>query len=91
MNSIEARGLNLWYGAFQALRDVTLNVEHSGITALIGPSGCGKTTLLRCCNRIDERIPAVRTTGEVHILGKSIYDADVSLLELRRTVGMVFH
>ncbi|MDZ4802266.1 MAG: phosphate ABC transporter ATP-binding protein [Bryobacteraceae bacterium] len=90
MNAIETRGLNLWYGAFQALRDVTLNVEQSGVTALIGPSGCGKTTLLRCCNRINERIPAVRTAGEIHILGKNIYDADVSLLELRRTVGMVF-
>jgi len=90
MNAIEARGLNLWYGDFQALRDVTLNIEQGGITALIGPSGCGKTTLLRCCNRINERIPSVRTTGEIHILGKNIYDADVSLLELRKSVGMVF-
>jgi len=90
MNAIETRGLNLWYGDFQALRDVALNVEQGGITALIGPSGCGKTTLLRCCNRINERIPSVRTTGEIHILGKNIYDPDVSLLELRKTVGMVF-
>ena len=90
MNAIETRNLSLWYGAFQALRDVTLSVQQGGITALIGPSGCGKTTLLRCCNRINERIPAVRTTGEIHILGKNIYDADVSLLELRKTAGMVF-
>lgn len=90
MNAIETRGLALWYGNFQALRDVTMDVEQGSITALIGPSGCGKTTLLRCCNRINERIPTVRTTGEIHILGKNIYDPDVSLLELRKTVGMVF-
>jgi len=90
MSAIETRGLNLWYGSFQALRDVTLQVEQGSVTALIGPSGCGKTTLLRCCNRINERIPTVRTTGEIEILGKNIYDADVSLLELRRAVGMVF-
>jgi phosphate transport system ATP-binding protein len=90
MNAIETRNLNLWYGGFQALQDVTLDIEQGGITALIGPSGCGKTTLLRCCNRINERIPGVRTTGEIRILDKNIYDEDVSLLELRKTVGMVF-
>ena len=90
MNAIETRGLNLWYGDFAALRDVAIAVEAGTITALIGPSGCGKTTLLRCCNRIIDRIPGVRTEGEIHILGKNIYDADVSLLELRKTVAMVF-
>ncbi len=90
MNAIETRGLNLWYGDFQALRDVTLSVEQGAVTALIGPSGCGKTTLLRCCNRINERNPAVRTTGEIRILDKNIYDPDVSPLELRKAVGMVF-
>jgi len=88
--SIQTRELSLWYGKFQALRNVSIRVKHRMITALIGPSGCGKTTLLRCCNRINERYGNVTTTGEVTILGKNIYDPDVSLSELRKTVGMVF-
>jgi phosphate transport system ATP-binding protein len=88
--TIQTRGLNLWYGDFQALRDIAVNIKPGIITALIGPSGCGKTTLLRCFNRINERYGKVTTTGEVAIFGKNIYDADVSLSELRKSVGMVF-
>jgi len=84
------RSLNLWYGDFQALKNVDLTIKHGQITSLIGPSGCGKTTLLRCFNRVNERYGYVRTTGEIRILGKNIYDADVSLIELRKSVGMVF-
>jgi phosphate transport system ATP-binding protein len=87
---IVTRGLSLWYGKFQALRDVNLAIPNGQITALIGPSGCGKTTLLRCFNRVNERYGYVRTEGEIKILGKNIYDADVSLTELRKSVGMVF-
>lgn len=82
--------LNLWYGSFQALKNVSARFRRGAITSLIGPSGCGKTTLLRCFNRINERYGNVTTAGEITILGKNIYDADVSLLELRRAVGMVF-
>ncbi|MGO9261316.1 MAG: phosphate ABC transporter ATP-binding protein [Bryobacteraceae bacterium] len=89
-NSIQTRGLNLWYGDFQALTNIDLNVRHGQITALIGPSGCGKTTLLRCFNRINERYGYVRTTGEIQILGQNIYAPDISLIELRKAVGMVF-
>jgi len=88
--SIEATAINLWYGDFQALKDVDLGVRHGQIAALIGPSGCGKTTLLRCFNRINERYGYVRTTGEISILGQNIYAPDVSLVELRKSVGMVF-
>jgi phosphate transport system ATP-binding protein len=88
--SIETRSLNLWYGDFQALIDVSARIEPRKITALIGPSGCGKTTLLRCFNRMNERFAGVRTTGEIRIMGKNILDPDVSLIELRKSVGMVF-
>ena len=88
--SIQTRDLNLWYGDFQALKNVSLDVRHGLITSLIGPSGCGKTTLLRSFNRINERYGYVTTRGEILILGKNIYDPDVSLMELRKSVGMVF-
>lgn len=88
--SIATRDLNLWYAKFQALENVSVNIRHGLITSLIGPSGCGKTTLLRCFNRVNERYGYVTTKGEIRILGKNIYDADVSLIELRRSVGMVF-
>lgn len=87
---ISAHDLCLWYGDFQALKNVSVEVSANRITALIGPSGCGKTTLLRCFNRINERYGNVTTTGEVRILGRNIYTPEVSLPELRKTVGMVF-
>ncbi|MEO8426749.1 MAG: phosphate ABC transporter ATP-binding protein [Verrucomicrobiota bacterium] len=88
--TISTKEVCLWYAKFQALIKVTLNLKHGLITSLIGPSGCGKTTLLRCFNRINERYDYVTTKGEIKILGKNIYDPDVSLIELRKRVGMVF-
>jgi len=88
--SIETEKVNLWYGDFQALINVSIKVVDGLITSLIGPSGCGKTTLLRCFNRVNERYGNVTTTGKIEILGKNVYDEDVSLPELRKTVGMVF-
>jgi phosphate transport system ATP-binding protein len=87
---ITTRDLNLWYGDFQALKALNVDIRQGEITSLIGPSGCGKTTLLRCFNRVNERYGYVRTTGEIRVLDKNIYDPDVSLIELRKTVGMVF-
>jgi phosphate transport system ATP-binding protein len=89
-NGIEVKDLNLWYGSFHALLDVNAQIKPRLITALIGPSGCGKTTLLRCINRMNERFLNVRTKGQVIVLGRNIHDPDVSLLELRKAVGMVF-
>ena len=66
--AIETEGLNLWYGDFQALFDVDLQIKQGHITSLIGPSGCGKTTLLRSVNRIVERLGYVRTSGQVRVL-----------------------
>src|SRR5258705_13346808 len=88
--SIETRDLCLWYGTFQALKNVTLSIKDGIVTSLIGPSGCGKTTLLRCFNRVNERYGNVTTKGEIRVLGKNIYDPDVTLIDLRKSVGMVF-
>jgi phosphate transport system ATP-binding protein len=88
--AIQTRSLHLWYGDLLALNHVDVEICRGSITALIGPSGCGKTTLLRCMNRLNERFGNVRTSGEIFVLGKNIYDTDVSLGALRRHVGMVF-
>ncbi len=89
-NAILTRELSLWYGKFQALINVSVDIKRGLITSLIGPSGCGKTTLLRCFNRVNERYGYVTTKGLIQIHGKNIYDDDVSLVELRKAVGMVF-
>lgn len=89
--AIQIRKLGLWYGDFQALYKVDLNVKRGSITALIGPSGCGKSTLLRSVNRINERLGSyVRTSGSVHVLGHNVLDEHVELARLRQEVGMVF-
>ena len=81
--------LNLWYGDFQALYDVTMHVEDGEILSLIGPSGCGKSTLLRCLNRMNDA-PGVRVTGKLEISGYDVQAPATDVLALRRDVGMVF-
>ena len=88
--AIQTHDLHLWYGDVPALKNVNTRIRRGVVTALIGPSGCGKTTLLRSINRLNERYGNVRTTGRIVVFGKNIYDADVSLGELRKAVGMVF-
>ena len=88
--AIDTKGLNLWYGDFQALFDIDLQIKHGIITSLIGPSGCGKTTFLRAVNRIVERLGYVKTTGSISVMGQDIYDPRVSTVQLRKDVGMVF-
>ncbi len=90
MGIIEVRKLSVFYGNFQALKDINLNIDKQMITALIGPSGCGKTTFLRSLNRMNDLIEGARVQGEVLLDGKNIYARDIDLLELRRKVGMVF-
>lgn len=85
-----ARGLDFFYGDFQALHDISLEFADNQVTALIGPSGCGKSTFLRCLNRMNDLIPIARVDGEVALDGSNIYDPKVDVVELRRRVGMVF-
>ncbi len=82
--------LNLYYGNFQALKEVNLEVCSGKVTALIGPSGCGKSTFLRSLNRLNDLIDSVRVEGEVRIDGENIYDKSCDVVRLRKKVGMVF-
>ena len=88
--AIHTRALNLWYGTFQALFDVNLDIQQGIITSLIGPSGCGKSTFLRSVNRINERLGYVRTEGLIEVMGQNVYDENVELVQVRKQVGMVF-
>jgi phosphate transport system ATP-binding protein len=90
MGIIDVTDLDFFYGTFQALKGITLEIEKNRITALIGPSGCGKTTFLRALNRMTDLIEDVRVTGKVIIDGRDIYAPETDLLALRKTVGMVF-
>lgn len=84
------KDLCLWYGEKQALKNINITIPEKSITALIGPSGCGKSTFLRSLNRMNDLIPIVKITGDVFYNGRSIFDKDVDVNELRRDVGMVF-
>jgi phosphate transport system ATP-binding protein len=86
----DVEGLAVYYGAFRAVRDVTLPVRENEITALIGPSGCGKTTVLRCLNRMNDLVPEARVEGKILYHGVDLYDDKVDPVEVRRRVGMVF-
>jgi len=88
--AVSTRKLNLWYGTFQALFDIDLDIKQGIITSMIGPSGCGKSTFLRSVNRINERLGYVRITGSVNVMGENIYDPGVELVQVRKQIGMVF-
>jgi phosphate transport system ATP-binding protein len=87
---LQTERLNLYYGSFQALKDVDVSIERRRITAMIGPSGCGKSTLLRVFNRMNDLIEGCRVTGKVTLEGQDIFAPGVDLLRLRKNVGMVF-
>jgi len=82
--------LNLYYGSFHALGDITMDIYDRTITAIIGPSGCGKSTLLRVFNRMNDLIPSVRVDGSVYLDDLSIFDSNTDIVSLRKKVGMVF-
>jgi phosphate transport system ATP-binding protein len=88
--TIEARALNLYYGDFHAVENVTITIEPNKVTALIGSSGCGKTTFLRSLNRMHELTPGARVEGQITLDGQDIYAKGVDPVEVRRLVGMVF-
>ena len=87
---IRTEALNLFYGDFHALKDISIDIPEFAITAIIGPSGCGKSSLLRIFNRMNDLIPAARVAGGAYLGGLSIYDKATDVNMLRKRVGMVF-
>ena len=87
---MQAKNIDFYYGDFQALKQIQMEILPQKVTALIGPSGCGKSTFLRCLNRMNDTIPTARVEGQILLEGQDIYAADVDVTELRQRVGMVF-
>jgi phosphate transport system ATP-binding protein len=88
--SIDVSGVDIFYGSFKAVEDVSMSIEPRSVTAFIGPSGCGKSTVLRTLNRMHEVIPGARVEGKVLLDGEDIYGSQVDPVNVRRTIGMVF-
>jgi phosphate transport system ATP-binding protein len=88
--ALEVEDFNLYYGAKQALINVSMRIPRTRVTAFIGPSGCGKSTLLRCFNRMNDLVDGVRVEGGMRLDGQDIYGREVNVSDLRRRVGMVF-
>ncbi len=84
------RDLDFYYGEFNALTAINLDIRDNGVTAFIGPSGCGKSTFLRCLNRMNDLIPGTRVEGKITLDGADIYSSGVDPVDLRRRVGMIF-
>jgi phosphate transport system ATP-binding protein len=90
MDKVNVKNLNVWFKDNHVLKDVSVDIKENAVTAVMGPSGCGKTTIIRAINRMNDVIPGSRTTGEIIIDGKNVYDKSADVYELRRNVGMVF-
>ena len=88
--AITVRGFSSWYGSFQALKDLALDIPAQRVTAFIGPSGCGKSTFLRWINRMNDTIPSARAEGTLELHGTDLLSKSLDVVELRRNVGMVF-
>ena len=86
----DVRDLDVFYGSFRALKDVTLDIREHEVTAFIGPSGCGKSTFIRCFNRMNDLVPSARVDGTILYHGADLYGTDVDPVEVRKRIGMVF-
>ena len=89
-HKMTARGVNVFYGTNQAIKDVSIDIDMDKVTAFIGPSGCGKSTFLRTLNRMNDAVPSARVEGEITLDGEDIYSAAMDVVQLRARVGMVF-
>ena len=87
---LKAENIDIYYGNYRAVRDVSLNIPRNQVTAFIGPSGCGKSTILRCFNRLNDLVHGFRLTGKISYHGQNLYDSDVDAVEVRKHIGMVF-
>lgn len=87
---ISVKDLNLYFGAFQALKHVTIDIPEREVTALIGPSGCGKSTFVKTLNRMNDLVDGVKVTGEVNYNGMNLLDKNTDVVALRKEIGMVF-
>ena len=90
MSILSVKKLSLWYGNFQALKNINIEIPEHSITALIGPSGCGKSTFLKTLNRMNDLIPGVKITGDIRYEGNDIFSKEVDVNNLRKEIGMVF-
>lgn len=90
MKAFEITDLNLWYGDFHALKDITMDIKNNKVSAFIGPSGCGKSTYLRVLNRMNDLIDGTKISGRVLFNGQDIYAPESDVVTLRTKVGMVF-
>lgn len=90
MNIIQVKDFHFFYGNYEALRGINMEIMKNRVTALIGPSGCGKSTFLRSINRMNDLIEGARYEGEIFLEGKNVFMKDYNLVELRKKVGMVF-
>ena len=88
--TLRVKDFNAWYGAYQALHNITLNIPSQRVTSLIGPSGCGKSTFLRWINRMNDLVPNARADGVMQLDKDDLLDRNFDVVELRRRVGMVF-
>ena len=87
---LQVSKLNLWYGDFHALKDISIDIQKNRVTALIGPSGCGKSTFLKTLNRMNDLVEGVRVEGQILYNGQDLFGGEMDVTSLRRQIGMVF-